>query len=79
MNTVVTAPSRLQQHPPSVAIRRVGVLNRLALRLGLALIMWGRRPVRARTERYITHAEIFEFDRLEVARQRARLPLGPYV
>ena len=79
MNTVMTAPSRQQQHPPRVAGRRVGVLDRLALRLGLALIVWGRRPVRARTERYITHAELTELGRLEAARHRARLPIGPWV
>ena len=67
MNAVLTAPRRVDHHPPPV--RRVGLADRLALRLGLALIMWGRRPVRVRSERYVTHAERLELARLESARQ----------
>ena len=67
MNALLTAPSRVDQHPPPV--RRVGLADRLALRLGLALVMWGRRPVRVRSERYVTHAERLELARLESARQ----------
>jgi hypothetical protein len=67
MNAVQTAPSR-HLHPPSLAeraerpARRVGLVDRLALRLGLALIMWGRRPARAAvaSERYITPSELAE-------------------
>ena len=62
MNAVQTAPRR-QLHPPSPTertMRRVGLVDRLALRLGLALIMWGRRPRPAATERYITPAELAE-------------------
>ena len=62
MNALQTAPRHL--HPPSEAprpSRRVGLVDRLALRLGLALIVWGRRPRRAAsTERYITPAELAE-------------------
>jgi len=47
-----TLPGRHEHPPQSVAVvaerpvRRVGLLDRAALRLGVALIMWGRRPVR---------------------------------
>ncbi|MBX9471325.1 hypothetical protein [Microcella sp.] len=52
MNTTMTAarPGRQQQHPPSPTIttrasaRRVGLIDRLALRLGVALVAWSRRP-----------------------------------
>jgi hypothetical protein len=67
MNAVLTAPSRVQQHPPPT--RRVGLADRLALRLGLALVMWGRRPVRVRTERFVTREELVMLERLERARQ----------
>ena len=67
MNALQTAPRR-QLHPPSDQaelaeprqLRRVGLVDRLALRLGLALIVWGRRPHRAASERYITPAELAE-------------------
>ena len=68
MNSVLTAPRRVQ-HPPPPPVRRVGVVDRLALRVGLALVLWGRRPVRVRTERFVTHAELVELARLESARQ----------
>lgn len=67
MNTTLSAPSR-HDHPPQQQpdsprpVRRVGLLDRLALRLGLALLVWARRPSRARklaaTERYVTEAEL---------------------
>ena len=52
MNTTMTAtrPGRQQQHPPSPTLdtrapaRRVGLIDRLALRLGVALVAWSRRP-----------------------------------
>jgi len=72
MNAVLTAPSRSQHSPP---VRRVGLADRLALRIGLALIVWGRRPARA--ERYVTHVELAELRRLEAARYSARSSLGP--
>lgn len=78
MNAVLTAPSRVQ-HPPSAPVRRVGLVDRLALRVGLALIMWNRRPARVRSERYVTQLELRELDRLEQARHRMRPVLGPHV
>ena len=68
MNTTLSAPSRLD-HPPQQQLdprpqRRVGPLDRLALRLGLALLLWARRPQRAarvsRTERYVSPRELAE-------------------
>ena len=65
MNTTLSAPSRLD-HPPQQQLdprpqRRVGPLDRLALRLGLALLLWARRPQRAvRHERYISPRELAE-------------------
>ena len=51
MNTTTTTalPGRQQQHPPSTTVtnrapaRRVGLIDRLALRLGVALVARGRR------------------------------------
>jgi len=74
MNSVLTAPSRVQHTPPPAPVRRVGLVDRLALRLGLALVMWGRRPVRVRTERFVTHEERLELARLEAARQYPASP-----
>ena len=47
MNTTLATDSRHEtsvheQHPQPV--RRVGILDRAALHLGVALIKWGRRP-----------------------------------
>ena len=50
---LATAPVR-HDHPPQQThvvsarpVRRVGLLDQLALYVGLALIHWGRRPTRA--------------------------------
>ncbi|WP_439563553.1 hypothetical protein [Microcella sp.] len=61
MNTTTTTalPGRQQQHPPSPTVtnrapaRRVGLIDRLALRLGVALVAWSRRQrvLDARDER----------------------------
>ncbi|MEP6480402.1 MAG: hypothetical protein ABJA94_00160 [Rhodoglobus sp.] len=49
-NMLSTAPGR-RAHPPqptfddkAVIVRRVGLTDRLALYVGVALIRWGRRP-----------------------------------
>ena len=51
MNTTVTThPGRRDHYPPQPVetlirpARRVGLADRLALHLGVALIAWGRRP-----------------------------------
>jgi len=63
MNTTLTTETR---HEPSVQlpqhsqpVRRVGILDRAALHLGVALIKWGRRPgsTPAR-ERLVNRAEL---------------------
>jgi len=57
MNATLAAPKDRHDHPPEpslvdeprpTAARRVGVIDRLALHLGVALITWSRRPHRAR-------------------------------
>ena len=79
MNAVLTADSRVATHPPSAPVRRVGVFDRLALRIGLALSMWNRRPARVRQERFVTAAELAQLDRLNQARYDKLPPLRPLV
>jgi hypothetical protein len=52
MNTVVTTAPGRQEHPPQPVYihaphpaRRVGLIDRTALRLGVALVAWSRRPL----------------------------------
>ncbi|MET1051421.1 MAG: hypothetical protein ABWX65_02165 [Mycetocola sp.] len=60
MNTQLTTVRGRQEHPPqpvpavgSRPNRRVGLLDRAALHLGVALITWGRRPARpSRRDRF---------------------------
>jgi hypothetical protein len=57
MNTLLSVTT---DHPPHTAhaparVRRVGLLDRLALHAGLALITWGRRPVRERRATPVEH------------------------
>jgi hypothetical protein len=74
---LVTAPAR-HDHPPQPApppethsVRRVGLLDRAALHLGVALIRWGRRSMRVDTsEQFAMHAEVLEA-RLEMERTLA--------
>ena len=79
MNTqLVTAPGR-HDHPPDQvhtlvphAVRRVGLLDRAALHLGVALIRWGRRPVGADLREQLTlNAETYQARR-EAERLRDR-------
>lgn len=48
MNTTLTRPNTVHHHIEQEElpreIRRVGLLDRLALHIGIALITWGRRP-----------------------------------
>jgi len=73
MNTTLpTAAGRLDTehtvvHLAAPPARRVGLLDRLALHAGLALITWSRRPRRiARTDESHEHE-------LELVRERARV------
>lgn len=82
MQSVVSTAEHRHEHPPqSVSqptqrpVRRVGVVDRLALRLGLALVMWGRRPVPARTERRARLAELDYVYRAQMARENAQRDL----
>ena len=60
MNTTLTNDTR---HDPSVhpeqpqAVRRVGLVDRAALHLGVALIKWGRRPGAPARERRVNRVE----------------------
>ena len=67
MNTRLAPPTGRQEHPPQPdrvtpphPVRRVGVLDRAAMHLGLALVHWGRRPVKARRERPVFAPESIE-------------------
>ncbi len=85
MNTTLstTRPSRQQQHPPSptpnnrAPAQRVGLIDRLALQLGVALVAWSRRPrehdSRERQARRIANARATE--QREAAQQRMLLQL----
>lgn len=65
MNTTLTTSRRRQLHPATEALqlppepaRRVGLLDRAALHLGVALIKWGRRPGAPVRERRANRAEL---------------------
>lgn len=88
MNTTIAAtrPGRTeQQHPPSPTletrthVRRVGLIDRLALRLGVALVAWSRRPreldSRERQVRRLENARATE--RRERSQQRLQHLLLP--
>ncbi len=87
MNTVMTPVGRLDQHhPPSptsaTALRRtprVALIDRIALRVGIALVAWSRRPRmlddRAERERRVQTA--FSTEQRERAAQRQALLLLP--
>jgi hypothetical protein len=62
MNATLTTETR---HNPSVhpeqlpqAVRRVGIVDRAALHLGVALIKWGRRPGAPTRERRVNRVEL---------------------
>lgn len=87
MNTTLsTKPGRLD-HPPQQAVehpanvaRRVGLVDRLALHLGIALITWGRRPYAVESRERRARLNEQEFARLERERtaersMRLELPL----
>ena len=64
MNTTLTTTRRHETHPSTESIattvshtNRVGLLDRAALHLGVALIKWGRRPAVPGRERRATRLE----------------------
>lgn len=87
MNTVTTRPGRTQQqHPPSSTLtvaprrtQRVALIDRLALRVGVALVAWSRRPrtldSRVERERRVTIARATE--KRERAMHRSMVQLLP--
>ena len=84
-----TAPGRSGQpaHPPPTPriaaprqARRVSLIDRAALRLGLALITWGRRPLELESrERRARYAEQYlaRLERERLARRWQGLNLPP--
>ncbi|TXK19576.1 hypothetical protein [Homoserinibacter sp. GY 40078] len=83
MNTTLTPTTRHDTTQSTTRVetqrpaRRVGLIDRAALHLGMALIRWGRRPDRAlaRSERRASRLEqtLIDHDqRLALAQQRAR-------
>lgn len=85
MNTTLTPTTRQSTTQPTTEVtgtlraeRRVGLIDRAALHLGMALIRWGRRPGRelARHERRANRLELGmlyreqELARVQVERER---------
>lgn len=78
MHTQLETSTGHHEHPPQSVraprphpVRRVGLLDRTALHLGVALIKWGRRPARVDgRERLLSDAEVHRA-RLEAERVRA--------
>jgi hypothetical protein len=80
-STLSTAPGRLD-HPPqptrSYQARRVNLLDRIALRIGIALITWGRRPrsIESRERRANRiEQQLGRLERERAAERRLRLTL----
>ncbi len=85
MNTTLsTAPGR-HDHPPELVLqpaalpmRRVNLLDRVALSVGIALIKWGRRPLaiesRERRASRIEH-QLVRLERERTFERQARLTL----
>ncbi len=78
-----------RQHPPQQTAeaprpsvsRRVAVLDRIALRLGLALIVWSRRRDRKRLSREqqrLDHANLVATERREREAERRALLTVPF-
>ena len=79
MQTTLSAHQQTTTHPPQpnetveFQVRRVGLADRLALHLGVALIAWSRRPLSYETrERRALHHEMY-LARLERERAAERL------
>lgn len=77
--TLSTTPGR-HDHPPQPAqveqqrlVRRVNLIDRIALHVGVALIKWGRRPRLAETRERRAHRYEQELARLERERQAERM------
>ena len=88
MSITTSAPAEpTHQHPPHAAaaparphppVRRVGLLDRAALRLGLLLITWSRRAHRTREEQRARFEQARAIESRELAaRRRMLLSLPP--
>ena len=74
----VDHPPQSQRSPDEHLVRRVGLADRIALHLGVALIAWGRRPsVIASRERRANRVEqqLVRLDRERQWERTARLNL----
>jgi hypothetical protein len=77
MKSQLATTTGRHEHPPQPVVsrephpvRRVGVLDRAALHIGVALIKWGRRPLKVDTrEQLAVYAEV-QRARLERERER---------
>ena len=76
--TLTTAPGR-HDHPPIQLhdnqphlVRRVSLLDRLALHLGVALIKWGRRPLSVESRERLANRNEQRLARLERERLAER-------
>ena len=75
MNTTLSTARGRHDHPPQQVqylARRVGVVDRLALHLGVALITWGRRPSVVPTRERRANRVEQQLARLERERQWER-------
>lgn len=85
MNTTLSTDTRRHDHPPqpmldapAQPIRRVNLLDRIALTVGIALIKWGRRPLSIESrERRASRIEqqLVRLDRERAFERDARLTL----
>ncbi|MCU1440937.1 MAG: hypothetical protein JWP85_1934 [Rhodoglobus sp.] len=83
--TVTTAPGR-QDHPPHQSslehepyrARRVNLLDRVALHVGIALIKWGRRPLAVTSREQRANRVEQQLARLEREREYERA-LRPFL
>ena len=78
MNNQLVAVRGRQDHPPQPITelrpsRRVGLLDRAALHLGVALITWGRRPPRVRRQVSASRESLEARQRVDELRDRYRL------
>ena len=79
MNATLSTARGRGSHPPELEVqqhehlvRRVGLLDRLALHLGVALIKWGRRPYTLPSRERRAHRVERELARLERERAHER-------
>lgn len=80
MNTTLSTRPGRQDHPPQPVhpgeqrpLRRVNLLDRLALHLGVALIKWGRRPRAAATREQLMRLHNHRMARLQRERDAERM------